>query len=123
MHSEPSTGDERDSEAGGVAVAPEFANPSDSQLLGESANSGKYKIVRSHAHACLSAPSQNGVQAGIEATILHAADVCDRVQYHGSCTVDRLDYRVFASSGSSRHGLGEFAAVSYDEISRCLFGR
>ncbi|KAJ5886097.1 uncharacterized protein N7473_008771 [Penicillium subrubescens] len=33
MHSEPSTGDERDSEAGGVAVAPEFANRSDSQLL------------------------------------------------------------------------------------------
>lgn len=62
MHSKPSTGgDERDSEAGGVAVAPEFENPSDSQLLGEFVNSREYEIVRSHADACLSAPSQNGV--------------------------------------------------------------
>jgi hypothetical protein len=60
MHSKPSTGDERDSEAGGVAVTPELTNASDSQLLGEFDDRGEY-IVRSHAHVCLSVPSQNGV--------------------------------------------------------------
>jgi hypothetical protein len=79
MHSKPSTGgDDGASEAGGVTVTPDLANSSDLQLLGEFAIVGDAKSF-GRVLMVLVAPSQNGVQARIKATIFDTADVCDRV--------------------------------------------
>lgn len=61
MHPKPTGKDDRTAEAGGVAVAPGLAEPSDLQLLSEFANTWEYEMARSRADRCLVAPSQNGL--------------------------------------------------------------
>lgn len=80
MHAKRSTADDGgDSEAGGVSVTPGLADPSDSQLLGECCP--QWEMTRSQPVliVMLDVSSQIGLQAGIEAAVLDAADVCDRV--------------------------------------------
>lgn len=80
MHAKPSTADNGgDSEAGGVAITPGLGDPSDSQLLGERCPQREMTRSQRVLIVMLGVSSQVGLQAGTEAAVLNAADVCDRV--------------------------------------------
>lgn len=80
MHAKHSTAaDGGDSEARGVSVTPGLADPSDSQLLGECCPQREMTRSQRVLIAMRGVSSQIGLQAGIEAAVLDAANVCDRV--------------------------------------------
>ena len=76
-----------------------LADADDMELLGESAGIGRERER-------LTWNSENGLQAGIATSVFIGADFRGRIQYHGVDPLDRIDHFVFASSRTSRHGLG-----------------
>lgn len=50
--------------------------------------------------------SENGLQAGVEATVLDSADFRGRIQYYEFGSFHRIDHFVFAAGWTGRHGLG-----------------
>ena len=80
-----------------------LADADDMELLGESAG---IRRERERERERLTWNSENGLQAGIATSVFIGADFRGRIQYHGVDPLDRIDHFVFASSRTSRHGLG-----------------
>lgn len=76
----------------------------DSQLLGEFCR----RVVGLGYADCKLMPalSQNGLQTGAEEAVLDYAGICDRIQYHGIGSFNRIDFIIFATSRTGRYGLG-----------------